>query len=104
MRAAVLAATVLFVACATAPPPPPLPTPVAAADIVIPAPRPKRDLTRALHLQAAPGVLSQAQSVRVTVSLENEAGIIQTQEQSVDLSVGDADLQSVVLNVKIEPA
>jgi hypothetical protein len=66
--------------------------------------RPKRDLTRTLHVQLPTGVLSRTKSVRVTLSFEDgEEGIIDTQNQQLEL--GDAsDVQSLSVNLKIDLA
>jgi signal recognition particle receptor subunit beta len=72
-----------------------------AADIVIEAPKPKRDVVKTLHVPAAPGVMPQTRTLRVSVSFENEDGVVQKQEQFVDL--GDAsDIQSLSLNIRID--
>jgi signal recognition particle receptor subunit beta len=66
--------------------------------------RPKRDLTRTLHVQLPTGVLSRTKSVRVTLSFEDgEEAIIDTQNQQLEL--GDAsDVQSLSVNLKIDLA
>jgi signal recognition particle receptor subunit beta len=70
--------------------------------IEILAARKPRDLHRTLAMPVAPGVLPRSKSIRVTVSFENNDGVIQKQEQIVEL--GDAsDVQSVSVNLKIEP-
>jgi signal recognition particle receptor subunit beta len=72
-----------------------------AADIVIEAPRPKRDVVKTLHIPAAPGVLPQTRTLRVTVSFENEDGVVQKQDQFVEL--GDtSDIQSLAVNIRID--
>jgi signal recognition particle receptor subunit beta len=72
-----------------------------AADIVIETPKPRRDITKTLHVEAAPGVLPQTRVVRVTVSFENDDGVVQKQDQFVEL--GDAsDIQSLALNIRID--
>jgi len=65
--------------------------------------RPKRDLQRTLNLQLSPDVLPKTKSVRVTLSFEDEAGVIETQHQEVEL--GDtSDVQSLSVNLKIDLA
>ena len=63
--------------------------------------RPKRDLQRTLNLQLSPDVLPKTKSVRVTLSFEDTAGVIESHDQNVDL--GDTtDVQSVSVNLKID--
>ena len=66
--------------------------------------RPKRDLSRTLHLQLPPGVLARTKSVRVTLAFEDgEEAVIDTQNQQLEL--GDAsDVQSLSVNLKIDLA
>jgi len=65
--------------------------------------RPKRDLQRTLNLQLPPDVLPRTKSVRVTLSFEDEQGVIETQDQQVEL--GDtSDVQSLSVNLKIDLA
>lgn len=66
--------------------------------------RPKRDITRTLHLQMPGDVLPRAKSVRVTLSFEDgDQGVIETRDQQVEL--GDtADVQSLSVNLKIDLA
>jgi hypothetical protein len=66
-------------------------------------PRPKRDVRKSLTMSIAPGILPQARSVRVAVSFEGPGGVLQTQEQAIEL--GDtSDVQSVAIDVKLEEA
>ena len=70
-------------------------------EIVVP--RPKRDVRKSLSMSIAPGILPQARSVRVAVSFEGSDGVLQTQEQAIEL--GDAsDVQSVAIDLKLEEA
>ena len=66
--------------------------------------RPKRDVSRTLHLQLPAEVLPRARSVRVTLSFEDaEQGVIDTRDQKVEL--GDtSDVQSLSVNLKIDLA
>jgi mutual gliding-motility protein MglA len=65
--------------------------------------RPKRDLNRTLHVQLPPGVLARTKTVRVTLSFEDGAEAIDTQEQQLEL--GDAsDVNSLSVNLKIDLA
>jgi signal recognition particle receptor subunit beta len=72
-----------------------------AADIVIETPKPKRDVVKTLHVPAAPGVMPQTRTLRVSVSFENEDGVVQKQEQFVELDDA-SDIQSVTLNIRID--
>ena len=66
--------------------------------------RPKRDINRTLHLQLPSDVLARTKSVRVTLSFEDgQEAVLETQNQTLDL--GDAsDVQSLSVNLKIDPA
>jgi signal recognition particle receptor subunit beta len=72
-----------------------------AADIVIEAPRPKRDVVKTLHIAAAPGVLPQTRTLRVTVSFENEDGVVQKQDQFIELA-DTSDIQSLAVHIRID--
>jgi signal recognition particle receptor subunit beta len=63
--------------------------------------RPKRNIQRTLNLQIPSDVLPRTKSVRVTLSFEDGAGVIESQDQKLDL--GDtSDVQSVSVNLKID--
>lgn len=64
-------------------------------------PKPKRDVHRTVTLPMAPGTLPKAKHLRVTVSFENDGGVVQTQEQSIDLGE-TSDIQSLSVNLKFE--
>lgn len=65
--------------------------------------RPKRNIAKTVNLQVPAGVIPRAKSVRVTLSFEDTAGVIESQDQRVDL--GDtSDVQSVSVNLKIDTA
>jgi signal recognition particle receptor subunit beta len=64
-------------------------------------PKPKRDVHRTVTLPMAPGTLPKSKQLRVTVSFENDAGVVQTQEQSIDLGE-TSDIQSLSVNLKFE--
>jgi hypothetical protein len=49
----------------------------------------------------APGTLPKSRKLRVTVSFENDGGVVQTQEQSLDLGE-TSDIQSLSVNLKFE--
>src|SRR5437868_7522839 len=61
----------------------------------------KREMHKSLTLAVAPGVLPKSTSLRVAVSFENEKGVVQTQEQVVELS-DVADVKTLSVNLKIE--
>ncbi len=64
-------------------------------------PKPKRDLHRTVMLPTAPGTLAKSRRLRLTVSFENDSGVVNTQEQSIDL--GDTgDVQALQVNLKFE--
>jgi signal recognition particle receptor subunit beta len=63
--------------------------------------RPKRNITRTVNVQVPASVLPRTKSVRVTLSFEDSAGVIESQDQQVEL--GDTtDVQSVSVNLKID--
>jgi len=64
-------------------------------------PKPKRDVHRTVTLPMAPGTLPKSKKLRVTVSFENDGGVVQTQEQSLDLGE-TSDIQSLSVNLKFE--
>jgi signal recognition particle receptor subunit beta len=64
-------------------------------------PKPKRDVHRTVTLPMAPGTLPKSKQLRVTVSFENDGGIVQSQEQSIDLGE-TSDIQSLSVNLKFE--
>jgi len=64
-------------------------------------PKPKRDVHRTITLPMAPGTLPKSKNLRVTVSFENDGGVIQSQEQSIDLGE-TSDIQSLSVNLKFE--
>jgi signal recognition particle receptor subunit beta len=64
-------------------------------------PKPKRDVHRTVTLPMAPGTLPKSKQLRVTVSFENDGGVVQKQEQSLDLGE-TSDIQSLSVNLKFE--
>jgi signal recognition particle receptor subunit beta len=61
----------------------------------------KREMQKSMTLSVAPGVLSKSKRLRVAVSFENENGVVQAQEQTVELS--DAtDVKTLSVNLKFE--
>ncbi|HEX7677230.1 MAG TPA: GTPase domain-containing protein, partial [Thermoanaerobaculia bacterium] len=64
-------------------------------------PKPKRDVHRTVTLPMAPGALAKSKQLRVTVSFENDSGVVQRQEQSLDLGE-TSDIQSLSVNLKFE--
>jgi len=86
---------------ATAAPPKTTKKEPSATELILAASRPKRDVHKHVSLSVAPGVLPKSKNLRLTVSFENDDGVVQTQEQSVEL--GDtADVGSLSVNVKFE--
>jgi hypothetical protein len=66
--------------------------------------RPKRDISRTLHLQLPADIIEKTKTVRVTLSFEDgEQVVIDTQNQNMEL--GDTtDVQSLSVNLKIDLA
>jgi mutual gliding-motility protein MglA len=64
-------------------------------------PKPKRDVHRTVTLPMAPGALAKSKHLRVAVSFENDSGVVQSQEQSIDLGE-TSDIQSLSVNLKFE--
>jgi signal recognition particle receptor subunit beta len=61
----------------------------------------KRDVQRAVSMKVPADLLPKARSVRVTVSFEGSEGVLQQQEQTVD--VADAtDAESLTVNLRID--
>jgi hypothetical protein len=59
-----------------------------------------RDIQKSINLKVPSGTLSKSKSLRVAVSFENSDGVVQQQEQTIEL--GDAsDAQSLSVNLKI---
>lgn len=63
--------------------------------------RATREIQKAVNLAVSPGTLAKAQSMRVTVSFENGADVVEQQSEIVEL--GDtSDVRAVSLNVRID--
>jgi hypothetical protein len=61
----------------------------------------KRELQKSLTVALSPGALGKARSLRVAVSFEGENGVVESQEQTIEL--GDAgDAKSLSVNLKFE--
>jgi len=61
----------------------------------------KREMHKSITLPVAPGVLPKSTSLHVAVSFQNADGVVQSQEQTVEL--GDAtDVQTLSVNLKFE--
>jgi mutual gliding-motility protein MglA len=82
-------------------PKPPSKKEVSPLDALRHPPKPKRDVHRTVTLPMAPGTLAKSKKLRVTVSFENDGGVVQTQEQSLDLGE-TSDIQSLSVNLKFE--
>ena len=61
----------------------------------------KRDIQKSIAMQVAPETLAQTKSVRVTVSFEGSDGVVQTQEQSIELTDA-ADAKSLSVSLKVD--
>ena len=61
----------------------------------------KREMQKSVMLPVAPGVFAKATSLRVAVSFENADGVVQAQEQTVELS-DTADVKTLSVNLKFE--
>jgi GTPase SAR1 family protein len=65
------------------------------------APRRKNEIQKTINLKVPPGVLSKTKALKLTVSFEGSDGVVQSQEQSVEL--GDtSDTKSLSVDLKIE--
>jgi GTPase SAR1 family protein len=65
------------------------------------APRRKNEIEKTINLQVPAGVLPKTKTLKLTVSFEGSDGVVQSQEQSVEL--GDtSDAKSLSVNLKIE--
>jgi signal recognition particle receptor subunit beta len=64
-------------------------------------PKPKRDLHRTVMLPTAPGTLAKSRRLRITVSFENDSGVVNAQEESIDLGE-TGDVQALSVNLKFE--
>jgi len=61
----------------------------------------KHEIQKSITFPVPPGVLPKATSLNVAVSFQNEDGVVQSQEQTVEL--GDAsEVQSLSVNIKFE--
>jgi len=61
----------------------------------------KRELQKSLTVALSPGALGKSRSLRVAVSFEGENGVVESQEQTIEL--GDAgDAKSLSVNLKFE--
>jgi signal recognition particle receptor subunit beta len=64
-------------------------------------PKPKRDIHRTITLPTPPGTLPKSKRLRIAVSFENDGGIVESQEESIDLGE-TGDVQSLSVNLKFE--
>jgi hypothetical protein len=71
-----------------------------AAPPAVAAPPPKRDLHRTLTMHGTPAVVARAKTVRVTVSFEDEAGVVQTEEKAIEVE-DLANVRSLAVDLKI---
>jgi signal recognition particle receptor subunit beta len=66
-------------------------------------PMPKRDLHRTLNMHAAPETANRARTVRLTVSFEDATGVVQTEEQSIEVEdLGNVRSLAVDLKIALE--
>ena len=65
-----------------------------------PAP-PKRDVQKSVAMKVTKDALAKAKSVKVTVSFEGSDGVLQKQEQTVDLS-DSSDAKSLTVNLRFD--
>jgi signal recognition particle receptor subunit beta len=74
------------------------------ADITIaPPPKPKRDVHRSMNMQIPSASAARAKSVKVTVSFENDEGVVKSEEQSIELAdAGEVKSLSIDLKVALE--
>jgi hypothetical protein len=70
------------------------------APAVAPASPPKRDLHRTLAMHTAPQTVARAKTVRLTVSFEDEAGVVQTEEKTIEVE-DLANVRSLAVDLKI---
>jgi signal recognition particle receptor subunit beta len=61
---------------------------------------PKRDLHRTLSMHTTADAVARAKTVRVTVSFEDEAGVVQTQEKTIEVEEL-ANVRSLAVDLKI---
>jgi hypothetical protein len=73
----------------------------AAPGITLPSP--KRDLHRTLTMHTAPDVVARAKTVRLTVSFEDETGVVQTEEKAIEVEdLGNVRSLAVDLKIALE--
>jgi signal recognition particle receptor subunit beta len=66
-----------------------------------PPPAAKRDVQKSVAMKVPAEVLPKARSMKVTVSFEGSEGVLQKQEQTVDLS-DSTDARSLTVNLRID--
>jgi hypothetical protein len=72
----------------------------APAPAVASASPPKRDLHRTLAMHTAPQTVARAKTVRLTVSFEDESGVVQTEEKTIEVE-DLANVRSLAVDLKI---
>lgn len=72
----------------------------AASPSVAATSSPKRDLHRTVSMHTAPETVARAKTVRVTVSFEDEAGVVQTEEKTIEVEEL-ANVRSLAVDLKI---
>ena len=63
-------------------------------------PAPKRDLHRTLTMSTAPETVARAKTVRLTVSFEDETGVVQTEEKTIEVE-DLGNVRSLAVDLKI---
>jgi len=75
----------------------------ATAPAAVAASPPKRDLHRTLAMHTAPETVARAKTVRLTVSFEDEAGVVQTEEKTIEVEdLGNVRSLAVDLKIALE--
>ena len=75
----------------------------AASGATVQIPAPKRDLHRTMNMHAAPETANRARTVRLTVSFEDATGVVQTEEQSIEVEdLGNVRSLAVDLKIALE--
>jgi signal recognition particle receptor subunit beta len=66
------------------------------------ATKPKRDVHKTLTMAIAPEVLPKTRRIRVAVSFESDDGVLQTQDQVIELAADTSEVGSYSVNLKLE--
>ena len=71
-----------------------------AAPAAVAMPSPKRDVHRTMSMQTTPETAARAKTVRVTVSFEDQAGVVQTEEKAIEVE-DLANVRSLAIDLKV---